>query len=465
MCLMNICLVESTKESEESDLVVMSQTRKRCRRIFRPTWLIFVTICVCCLIHIHQVYTASRQMVGLKKRHKSMLFLSQERKMRQGRALELVVPPQEEDVADVDKNPANCDAKKSVFFLKTHKTGSTTVTNVILRYAEKHHLSVGLPPLRHWQLGGYPSFFDPKIVDPQLPVYDVLCHHMRYDHVTVRKVLPLNAVSVTILRDPTANFESGFSFFRDWPYPQWFDNASAPDSLRRFLDHPDSFYNKSTPWHFRAKNYMSFDLGFDNERDDLQYAESLIGEVEARFNLVMITERMEESLILLKDLLCMDSFDEILHIRLKVRQNSARREVSSRMRDQMMTWNLLDTNLYNHFNKTLDSKIASYGKERMGAELRKFREMLDKIEEKCVLYYDELHLKPWISRIKLKRNSGDFCDKLSWGEVKFGDFIRNFQRHHIDTAALPQLSNDEINQLLRHAQEKVIGEKASLYSA
>ena len=84
-------------------------------------------------------------MVGLKKRHKSMLFLSQERKMRQGvlsdlpgrwtdefkflvkfssgRALELVVPPQEEDVADVDKNPANCDAKKSVFFLKTHKTG------------------------------------------------------------------------------------------------------------------------------------------------------------------------------------------------------------------------------------------------------------------------------------------------------------------------------------------------------
>ena len=55
----------------------------------------------------------------------------------------------------------------------------------------------------------------------------------------------------------------------------------------------------------------------------------------------------------------MDSFDEILHIRLKVRQNSARREVSSRMRDQMMTWNLLDTNLYNHFNKTLDSKVRA----------------------------------------------------------------------------------------------------------
>ena len=36
---------------------------------------------------------------------------------------------------------------------------------------------------------------------------------------------------------------------------------------------------------------------------------------------------------------------------------------------------------------------------------------------RCIEYYDQFQLKPWISLIKLKENSGDFCDVLSWGEV------------------------------------------------
>jgi len=70
-----------------------------------------------------------------------------------------------------------------------------------------------------------------------------------------------NAVTVTILRDASSAFESGFSFFRDWPYPAWFANISKPEVLQEFLSNPDLHYNSSTPWYFRAKNYMAFDLG------------------------------------------------------------------------------------------------------------------------------------------------------------------------------------------------------------
>ena len=52
-----------------------------------------------------------------------------------------------------------CSAGRQVLFLKTHKTASTTLTNIFLRYAEKHRLLVGLPPERHWELGGYPGKF------------------------------------------------------------------------------------------------------------------------------------------------------------------------------------------------------------------------------------------------------------------------------------------------------------------
>ena len=57
--------------------------------------------------------------------------------------------------------------------------GSTTVTNIILRYAVKHNLKVGLPLPRQWELGGYPAKFDSQLVLPRLEQYDVLCHHIR----------------------------------------------------------------------------------------------------------------------------------------------------------------------------------------------------------------------------------------------------------------------------------------------
>ena len=62
---------------------------------------------------------------------------------------------------------------------KTHKTGGTTLTNVLLRYAEKHHLVTGLPFGDHWELAGYPAKFDKQLIDPILPKYNMMCHHFR----------------------------------------------------------------------------------------------------------------------------------------------------------------------------------------------------------------------------------------------------------------------------------------------
>ena len=66
------------------------------------------------------------------------------------------------------------------------KTGSTTLTNIILRWAEKKKLLVGLPPERHWELGGYPNFFRSRLLDPQAEKYEVLCHHQRLLNVLVK---------------------------------------------------------------------------------------------------------------------------------------------------------------------------------------------------------------------------------------------------------------------------------------
>jgi len=58
------------------------------------------------------------------------------------------------------------------------------------------------------------------------------------------------------------------------------------------------------------------------------------------------------------DLLCMESLDDIVYLRLKVRQDFARRNVTKEMETQMRAWNLVDTKLYNHFSKVLNQKVA-----------------------------------------------------------------------------------------------------------
>ena len=54
----------------------------------------------------------------------------------------------------------------------------------------------------------------------------------------------------------------------------------------------------------------------------------------------------------------MESFEDIAYLRLKVRQEFARRNVTKEMEDQMRAWNLLDTKLYKHFNKILSKKVS-----------------------------------------------------------------------------------------------------------
>ena len=63
------------------------------------------------------------------------------------------------------------------------------------------------------------------------------------------------------MRNPIHQFESGVGFFRDWPFAEWLKNFSRPFILQEFMKSPEIYYDKKTPWSFRAKNYMSFDLG------------------------------------------------------------------------------------------------------------------------------------------------------------------------------------------------------------
>merc|ERR1712226_1080701 len=152
----------------------------------------------------------------------------------------------------------------NVVFLKTHKTGSSTMSNIMLRYADTHNLTVGLPLEGKWELGGYPAYIDRRLIDPQLPTYNILGHHFRFNIEKLREFMPVDTKYITILRSPVDNVESVFGFFQDQePFIHWMEQVETTQRLGLFYGNPMSYFNQDTDWFFRSRNHMFFDNGLN----------------------------------------------------------------------------------------------------------------------------------------------------------------------------------------------------------
>lgn len=64
-----------------------------------------------------------------------------------------------------------------IAYIKTHKTGSSTIWSILIGYAVTNNLTIALPSQRTGNKLGWPEFFAEKYATPRKP--DVLCHHSR----------------------------------------------------------------------------------------------------------------------------------------------------------------------------------------------------------------------------------------------------------------------------------------------
>ncbi|XP_072016903.1 galactosylceramide sulfotransferase-like [Amphiura filiformis] len=176
-----------------------------------------------------------------------------------------------------------CKPRDQLVFIKTHKTGSTTLQNIITKI---------LPPLRvsHGDYDKYANQFDMSTI------------HFKYNRTFFNTVMKNDTKYISVLRDPVKQFESAFVFFG------------------------------------HGKN----------------------GNLSREFDLMLITEYFDESLLLLRKLMCW-SFDDILYIKQNARTNASHSQpLSQLVKDKIRQWNVADTDLYEYFNQTLWKKIAAY---------------------------------------------------------------------------------------------------------
>ena len=133
---------------------------------------------------------------------------------------------------------------------------------------------------------------------------------------------------------------------------------------------------------------MFFDLGYDNLSEDDDYIERAVKEIDGIFDLVLITEFFDESLILMKEMLGW-SWEDVLYIKVNSRQKQEDSDDIQQHHDylQMQTrrWTKADAFLYDYFNATLQRKITAYGVDRMNRDLLELASRNEKLQDTCIL--------------------------------------------------------------------------------
>lgn len=239
---------------------------------------------------------------------------------------------------------------------------------------------------------------------------------------------------ISILRDPVAQYESVFNFMH---FANALGYADEEDPLETFLKFPISFHEirplmkkKNVALHL-VRNPMSFDLGLDFKYyQNLTAVQSYIQFLEHEFDLVMIMEHFDESLVLMKRLLCWKMKD-ILYFKLNERQDKQKRgHLSKQVKQDIRSWNRADVILYEHFNRTLWKKIEEQG-PTFYKDLELFRKKNKDLRDTCLQkgeFLDEaytgVYVKGYAIRKDIPKKKKKQCEKLMRNEISFVKYFR-----------------------------------------
>lgn len=186
--------------------------------------------------------------------------------------------------------------------------------------------------------------------------------------------MPNDTFYLTVLRNPISQMESSFSYYKNLgPF-------AKAKNLEDFLNNTSMYYDGS----HLAKNFMTFDLGFNpNTLDTITNVMLIEEEVDKIFHQVLITEYFDESLILLKDALCW-TFDDVLSFPLNMRNITTKKALSLETQEKVKRWNSLDWQLYVYFNNSFWKRVEMFGRERMQHEVTLLQNRRAEIKDECL---------------------------------------------------------------------------------
>ncbi|XP_077988234.1 galactosylceramide sulfotransferase-like [Glandiceps talaboti] len=321
-----------------------------------------------------------------------------------------------------------CQPVHQIVFLKTHKTASTTANTIIQRYGYENNLTFVIPhrkgkfSLTHLFKRDMAARPRRATADRKFhPMYNILANHARFNKPEMDKVVP-NATYISILREPVSRFESAFGYYM---IADRLGLSKSRNAIEQFFEAPDDYFNKKPFMYYQLKNGMMFNFGLDHRHHDRPaVVERSIAETGRLFDLVLLTEYFDESLILMKKLLCWKT-EDILYLSKGKRPDSRRYQINDELREKIVKWNAADVQLYDYFNKTFWQKVEQYGPS-FYTDLQNFRERQRAIYSECVDPRGISRARdPRETFLVLRQNASDFCKVLM---KRVDDFVNIYRK-------------------------------------
>ncbi|XP_078586425.1 galactosylceramide sulfotransferase-like [Branchiostoma floridae x Branchiostoma japonicum] len=281
----------------------------------------------------------------------------------------------------------SCHPRRKFVFIKTHKTGSCTAVNIFQRYAISHHLSVLMPTGGNMLAWPFPPAEEDYVHTPD-EQYDVLLSHMVYNKTWLRTKFPANTAYISIIREPSSHLRSAMNFYR---LPELL-KIKSKNPVQTFLQDPwkykdlfEAYFDFCNVTWDGTRNFLSFDLGYPTDgAEDKERARRYTGQLEVDFTTMLIMENLDESLILLRRLMCWEVRDVLYDMTPKNSRNYSYKEYVSTAEElaNLRRWKAVDYLLYDTFNASLWRKIAAQGPD-FHDELRYFKELNKRVSTYC----------------------------------------------------------------------------------
>ncbi|XP_060571758.1 galactose-3-O-sulfotransferase 2-like [Ruditapes philippinarum] len=277
-----------------------------------------------------------------------------------------------------------CTEKHDIVFLKIHKTGSSTIANILQRFGYYRNLNFALPnktdgQLRYNYFGGIGDTLKLGNIipsKPKLKKYNILYNHVIFNRKYFVKIFPKNTtVYVTMVRQPVNQFLSALLFFL---HEKILD--AAMNNITYYLKNA-SAYEPESPYLSFTNNRQALDLGFSPSKvRDKNYVRRYIKMIDRVFDLVLITEYFDESLIILKRKLCWN-FKDILYMRKNKAYKTFDFQLSFEDKILLKEWAMADHLLYEHFHQKFYVTLKK--EPNIMEETHYFKIILNKTQKFC----------------------------------------------------------------------------------
>ncbi|KAL5008879.1 hypothetical protein ScPMuIL_014460 [Solemya velum] len=305
----------------------------------------------------------------------------------------------------------HCFFKINVFFLKVPKCASGTTMVLLWRFVMTHNLNPLINP-------NSPPKLHPR------KSYNVLATHMKYDinNNAISEIMPNNTTYIAIVREPKTRFQSllikknEYSKMRQEAPLNARNTTDGELLLRTIQKNPERFnYILNTQTRY-------FGIRADSPEADMK-------KVFSTFDLIMIADYYDESLVLLKRHMCWDLKD-IIYTKKHVQHYSPDQK-NVMLHPVIRAWfserNYNDNVFYRKCLNEFNRKVSNEG-DAFHQEVEFFQSVLRKTDLFCSSGLDQLlYFEPsrWNRSFNISTND---CKLLNLDTEWSIHFVENWQR-------------------------------------